>query len=44
MPAHVHLPAPAPRFSLLRLSLGARLAGVGALIALLWLAVYWALD
>ena len=44
MPPHAHHHAPAPRFSLLRLSIGTRLAGVGALIALLWLAVYWALD
>jgi hypothetical protein len=32
------------RFSLLRLSSAERLAGAAALIALLWLAVYWALS
>ena len=44
MSAHTHSHAPSPRFSLLRLSIGVRLAGVGALVALLWLAVFWALD
>jgi hypothetical protein len=32
------------RFSLLRLSAAERLAGAAGVIALLWLAVYWALS
>jgi hypothetical protein len=39
-------PAPAPEnaLSLLRMSAGQRLAGAGALCALLWLGVVWALT
>ncbi len=43
---HDHAPAPAraaPARSLLRLSLGARLAIAGALVAAIWLAVAWAI-
>jgi hypothetical protein len=36
-------PTSAPHFSLLRLSAAQRLAGAGAVLACLWLAVWWAL-
>jgi hypothetical protein len=32
-----------PHFSLLRLSAGQRVAGVSVILAMLWLAVWWAL-
>jgi len=37
-------PSPAISPSLLRLSAAQRLAGVGALIALIWLAFFWAIH
>jgi hypothetical protein len=41
--AHRHATPVEPGFSLLRLSAVERLAGVGVIAALLWLAVWWAL-
>ncbi len=41
--AHRHATPVEPGFSLLRLSAAERLAGVGVVAALLWLAVWWAL-
>ena len=41
--AHRHATPVEPGFSLLRLSAAERLAGVGVVSALLWLAVWWAL-
>jgi hypothetical protein len=38
-----HHHAGSPHFSLLRMSAAERLAGVGIVIAVLWLAVWWAL-
>ena len=44
-PAPLRGPEPVVRgFSLLRASLGVRLGGALVLIALLWLAVFWALS
>jgi hypothetical protein len=37
------LAAVEPHFSLLRLSAGQRLLGAAAILAILWLAVWWAL-
>ncbi|MDB5572079.1 MAG: hypothetical protein JWN93_3262 [Hyphomicrobiales bacterium] len=45
--AHIHVShahAAAPGLSLLRMSVPQRLAGAGALIALLWVGVFWALN
>jgi hypothetical protein len=36
-------PAADPHFSLLRMSAGRRVLGAAGLLALLWLAVWWAL-
>jgi ABC-type Zn2+ transport system substrate-binding protein/surface adhesin len=45
---HAHDPAPAsshaPGLSLIRMSAAQRLTGAGALAALLWLGVFWALT
>ena len=41
-PGHTHPPAPVTA-SLLRLSASQRLAVAGVMIALIWLAVYWAM-
>ena len=43
MPTGARAPMP-PAFSLLRLSVGARLALVAGAVALLWLCVLWALT
>jgi hypothetical protein len=40
---HRHAHPQTPRFSLLSLSAGERLAGVAVLVAALWAAVAWAL-
>jgi hypothetical protein len=40
---HAHAPRPRLRPSLLRVSAAQRISGAGAILALLWLAVHWAL-
>jgi hypothetical protein len=42
-PGHAH-PSPAVPPSLMRLSLGGRLAAAGVVIALIWLLVFWAIG